>query len=148
MMTDTRDPSRRVQFPEAGEGVYLLLRNSGCRTLQNEIGVDWFMAIEKACHFYNIEVMEKMLVVMAHKDEKRLKLTLDDLGDDITMQLLSEKLMDGFALAIHGRTYSEQMEWLARRSEELEAAAEGEDPPPTSPVDSSGASDVTPTGQD
>lgn len=144
---DPRNPNRRVQFPEAGEGAYLLLRNSGCRDLQNQIGLDWFMAIEKGLHFYNVDLIEKMLAVMVWKDDAKLKVSLDDLGEDVLMETVSSKLMDGFSLAIHGRTYKEQIAWIEVEQKRLMDEVAASENPPTSPPISSTELSSKPTGQ-
>lgn len=140
-MSDPRDPNRRVQLPEAGEGVYLLLKNRDIRRLQNEVGTDWLLQCERACTFYHGDILDKMLKVMTWRDDKPLGFGLDDIGDDIVMEELSGRLLDAVTLAVHGRAFKEQVAYL------LEKQKEGDENPPKSPVTSSSASSAEPTGQ-
>lgn len=148
-MADPRNPNRRVDFPEAGEGVYLLLRNSGCRALNTKYGADWMLTVEQGCNRYWSEILDKCLEVMGHKDEKPHPIKLDEL-DGITMEAIAKKVLDAFTLAINGRTYPEQMDWIMAEQRRLAAKLEGgepENPPMTTgltspPISSTGSSDA------
>ena len=114
-----RNSIRRVQFPEAGEGVELYLRNSGTRALFAKYGEDYFSTIEKGLLFANFDVIETCLGLMAIKDDEKVKIDIDDL-DGIPLQVLQDKLMDAFSLSANGRTYKDQVEWI--KAESLKAA--------------------------
>lgn len=130
-----RNPLRRVPFKEAGEGVELYLANSGTRTLFNDLGKDYFTAIERGLLFADIEILEKCLAQMAYKGAEKIAVKLDDL-DNLSLQELCEKLLDAFSLSANGRTYKDQVAWLGEQAEKMAAEAV----PPTAPGDISATS--------
>ncbi len=145
-MTDTRNPNRRIDFKEAGEGRYLLLRNSGTRQLQTFFGENWWAVVEQTCRFYHVENMEKLLGVMVYADEKKVdNVTLDDVDDTISMEGISLKLLDAFSLAMTGRTHPEQQAFMIAEQKKIADGAKEEENPPKSLETSSTVSGEEPT---
>lgn len=143
MSADTRNSLRRVQFPEAGEGVELLLPNSGTRLLFNEYGEGYFQAIEKGLLFGDIQVIEKCLSLMGHKGGEKFEIKFDDL-DHIPLQQLMDKLLDAFSLSANGRTYIDQVKHV---QEQIAKANESPDPSPGGPADTSELSSDEPSAR-
>ena len=143
---DPRDSNRRVDFPEAGQGYVLLLRNSGIRTLRGLYGGDQHIqTVERAFLTLDTEVIEKMLefTVWPPGAEKPEVKTLDDF-DDFPLETLIDKLRDAWMLAINGRTYMEQVEHIREEAKKL---VDG-DPLTGSPETGGSTSSEQPSGQD
>ncbi|MHB1086467.1 MAG: hypothetical protein ACYCZ0_01840 [Minisyncoccota bacterium] len=138
---DPRDANRRVQFPEAGQGVYLLLRNSGTRVLHSTYGNDHLQVVERSFLTLDITVLEKMLEFMVWKGEEQIEVSLDDF-DDFPIETLVNKVRDAWSLAINGRLYMEQVEHVRAEVRKLT-----EDPLLKSPEASLEASSDQPSGQ-
>ena len=142
-----RDANRRVQFPELGAGVYLVLRNSGVRVLHSLYGKEHVRAVNDAFLTADIPILEKLLELMAHKGEEPFQIDFDDI-DNISLQELTDKLRDAWSLSVHGRTWEGQIEYVQKLIAEQGDKEEKADPFPTSPPDTSDTSSEQPTGQD
>lgn len=139
-----RNSLRRVQFPEAGEGVELYLANSGTRALFAKFGEEYFTVVEKGLLFGNFDVIETCLAFMPHDAEgKKVKVDIDDL-DSLSLQDLQDRLLDTFCLSANGRTYREQVAWIQAEALKQASAAER---PPTAPEDTSATSGDEPSEQ-
>jgi len=132
---DPRDVNRRVDFKEAGAGIYLKLRNSGARELHATLGKNWSLEVERDLLVCDIAMVEKCLSLMAFRGDEKIDIAIDDL-DHIPLNTLGEKLLDAFTISLTGRTYPEQIAWLKQQEKELRAA---ENPPtkttPEAPLD-------------
>lgn len=138
---DPRDANRRVQFEEAGAGVYLLLRNSGLRTIQGYYDKEHLQVVERAFLTVDIPVIDRLLELMVWKGEEKFELTLDEL-DNYPLDVIVDKLRDAWSLCLNGRTYLEQVEHIREEARKLT-----QDPLLTSPAVGSEASADKPTGQ-
>lgn len=145
---DTRDTLRRVDFSEAGEGVYLHLRNSGIKVLFALYGSDYFRLVELGLTLGDMGIIENVLDQSTKKDGQKIKIDIDDL-DHITLEALQDKLMDAFCLSANGRLYKEQLEYLKEQARKMaDEGKKAEEVPPTVPADTSETSNEDPTGQD
>lgn len=143
---DPRDANRRVDFSEAGEGVQLILRNSGIRILSSKWGEDWYKIVEIACATFDVVKIEVLLDVMGYTNDVHTAIQYDEL-DHVSNQVLSEKLMDAFSLAMNGRTLGEQYKFTMETYAALNKPA-APDPSPPGPVESLESSEEEPTGPD
>lgn len=139
--TDTRDPSRRIMFEEAGQGVYLLLRNSGLRALQGYYDREHIEVVERAFLTMDIPVYDRLLEIMAWKGEDHLVVKFNDL-DDVSVETVTNKLRDAWCLSLNGRKYMEQVEFIREEARKLT-----QDPHLTSPAAGSEPSEEPPTKQ-
>lgn len=141
-----RDATRRVDFPEAGEGCYLLLRNAGIRTLRSIYEDGHILKVEEAFALVNVDVLERLLSLMVWRGDEKVTKTFDDF-DDISVSELIEKLRDGWSLSLNGRTYAAQVEYVRGEIEkekerqekraplgEPETSGSSSGPPPTDPA--------------
>ncbi len=142
-----RDANRRIELNEAGNGVYLLLRNSGVRVLHSKYGAEHIKIVNNAFLTADIPVLENLLEIMAHKGDAPFELGFDDL-DNMSLQDLTDKLRDAWSLAIHGMTFEEQVAHIQKLMAEAGDKTDEPDPLPTSPADSSDTSSEQPSGQD
>lgn len=133
-------PGRRVQFDEAGQGAYLLLRNSGVAALQGYYDTDHVNVVERAFLFYDMPVIERLLGLMVWQGEEKLEINLDDFGDDIPLSTIVDKIRDAWCLALNGRTYQQQVDYVREEARKL-----SEDPLLKSPEAGSERSDARPT---
>lgn len=144
-MDETRDANRRVQFPEAGVGYELILRNSGVRVLFNTYGANYMSIIEGGLLTQHYDMMDKCLDVMAFRNDVKTPLSLDEL-DHVTLELVATKLLDAFTLACNGRTYLDQVAKITTDMKARAASEVAEPVPTTGPADSSESSSEEPTG--
>jgi hypothetical protein len=141
---DPRDSNRRVDFPEAGQGYSLLLRNSGIRTLRAVYGQDHIQTVERAFLTLDVPVIEKLLEFMVwNGGDKPVLKTLDDF-DDFPLEVLIDKLRDAWMLAINGRKYMEQVEFIREEAKKLTDGA----PLTGSPETGGSTSSEQPSGLD
>lgn len=141
----TSDANRRVKFEEAGPGVYLLLRNSGLRTLHGYYDKEHVTVVEEAFITVNFPVLDRLLEIMVWKGDEPFAVSFEDLDGKISIEGLIEKIRDAWSLSLNGRTYREQIKHAVAERRRLGKLAE--DPLLTSPEDGTAPSDAPRTGQ-
>jgi hypothetical protein len=142
-----RDTNRRVVFDDIEKGAYLVLRNSGVRDLHSRYGKEHVRIVNEAFLTGDIDILEHLLGLMAHKGEEAVAVAFDDL-DNISLQTLTDKVRDAWSLSIHGRTWEGQIEHVQKLLSEQAGKEQQPDPFLTSPADTSDTSSDQPTGQD
>lgn len=109
-MTDNTRMRGEIPFPEAGEGIVLRFRNPDCDLLQKKFGDSWFLDALPKCNRFDMEFLRECVKVGAKKDGKKAEIDFDSL--DIPLSTISEHVIDALFLAMHGRTFNDQLTFL------------------------------------
>jgi len=132
------DLVRRVLLPEAGEGIYLKFSGKDFVRLQNELGTEYTAKVPQALLGIEVALMDRCLGMAAkNADGTPARVTVESLEDAMSLSDIGVRILDAFCVSAYGRTYLDQIKFIA---DEVEKVRNGEkkDPDPTmSPAASS-----------
>lgn len=115
-----------VDFPEAGENVYLKIKMDDFLKIQQRFGEDWHEKVNVGFDKYDFTVLTAVAELGGKRDGKPQKVNIGGI-DGLTLIELRDKLRDAYFYAYCGRSFIEQVEYSLRLRAEAQAAGESEE---------------------
>lgn len=118
-----------VDFPEAGENVYLKLTMDNFLQIQQRFGEDWHEKVNFGFDKYDFNVLTAVAELGGKRDGKPQKINIGGI-EDLTLIELRDKLRDAYFYAYCGRSFIEQVEFAIKSRSEAAGGDEPDDSPP------------------
>lgn len=125
-----------VDFPEAGNDVYLKLTMADFLQIQKRFGENWQEKVNYGFDKYDFDVLTAVAELGGKRGGKPQKINIDGI-QGLTLIELRDKLRDAYFYAYCGRSFVEQVEFALRAREEAAGNDEESDDSPRNPEASS-----------
>ncbi|WP_370677641.1 hypothetical protein [Pleomorphomonas sp. PLEO] len=112
-----------VDFPEAGDNVYLKLTTADFLQVQARFGEDWMQKVNHGFDKFDFDVLTAIAELGGKRGGKSQKINIGGI-ENLTLIDLRDKLRDAYFYAYCGRSFMEQVEFAFKA--QADAAAKGE----------------------